>query len=294
MRGKKNTKSSMKAIAFLFPFLSLYILFTIYPMIKGLEMSFYKWNLIRKIEFVGLDNYKKMLNDPGFWESLWNTTFFVIVSTPLFVVISLLLAMVSNVNSRLKTFYRGAFFLPYILSVSVISFLAIFMLKPYTGFINGFLHIVGISAEPYWLAEPALAWISIIVTTLWWSLGFNLILYLAALQEIDPSLYEAGKMDGANKWKLFWHVTVPMLGPITKVIVLLQIISSYKLFAQVWLVTKGGPGTTTRPIIQYIYETGFVDNNLGYAATMSYGLFVILLILAVSQYKLTMNKRGGR
>ncbi|OAK75486.1 carbohydrate ABC transporter permease [Lederbergia galactosidilytica] len=287
---KKNKTLVFKAMGFLLPFLSLYLLFTIYPMIKGLEMSFFKWNLIRKMEFVGLANYKRMLSDPGFWESVWNTTFFVVVSTPIYVIVALLLALICNVNSKMKTFYRGAFFLPYILSVSVISFLAIFIFKPYTGFINGLLHSIGLNWEPFWLAEPKLAWFSIIITTLWWSLGFNLILYLAALQEIDPSLYEAGKIDGASKLKLFWHVTVPMLGPITKVIVLLQVISSYKLFAQVWLVTEGGPGTTTRPIIQYIYEMGFIENNLGYAATMSYGVFAILLVLVMMQYRLTFHK----
>lgn len=283
---KTNTFSeNMKAIPFLLPFTFFYIVFTIFPIIKGLQMSFYNWTIVKKMNFVGLSNYLVMLKDPDFWQSLWNTTWFVLLSTPFMIVLALCLALMANRNSKLKAFYRGAFFLPSILSVSVISYIAIFMLQPYTGLVNSFLHFVGIEAEPFWLADPKLAWVTIVGVTLWWTVGFNMVLFLSALQDIPDFLYESADIDGATAWQKFWHITLPQLIPIGKIILLLQILASYKVFAQILLITNGGPGTSTRPLIQYIYETGFIKFNLGYAATMSYALFFILLILSVIQLK---------
>lgn len=286
MKSKKMT-GNIKAVPFLLPFFIVYVLFTVYPMLKGLQMSLYQWTLIKQMDYVGFANYTAMFKDPQFWQALWNTTLFVLLSTPAMVVLALVLALFANMKTKFRTFFRGSFFLPGVLSVSVISFLAIFMLQPYTGFVNSFLHLLGSKAEPFWLADNRLAWVSIISVTLWWTVGFNMILYLASLQDIPDYLYEAGKIDGATDSQLFWHVTLPLLAPITRMILLLQIIASYKVFSQIWLITRGGPGTKTRPIIQYIYETGFKKNNdLGYAATMSYALFVILLVLAFVQLKL--------
>lgn len=283
MKGK--FANELKVIPFLLPFLIFYLLFTVFPVLKGLEMSFYDWTLVRKMEFVGLENYRQLLADQAFWKSMGNTTFFVAVSTPLMLMLALLLAIMANRNSRLQTFYRGAFFLPSILSVSVISFIAVFMLQPYKGFVNSFLHLIGMTGEPFWLKDPNLAWVSIIVVTLWWTVGFNMVLFLAALQDIPEELYEAGRLDGASEFKMFWHITLPLLTPIGKMILLLQILASYKVFAQILLITGGGPGDATRPIIQYIYEVGFKQNQLGYAAALSYSLFVILLVLSLIQLK---------
>lgn len=276
---------NITAVPFLLPFFLVYVLFTVYPMFKGLQMSLYQWTLIKRMDFVGLANYAAMVKDPQFWQALGHTTLFVVLSTPGMIVLALILALFANMKTKFKSFFRGSFFLPSILSVSVISFLAIFMLRPYTGFINSLLHLIGIQAEPFWLADDTLAWISIIIVTLWWTVGFNMILYLAALQDIPDYLYDAGKIDGATDGQMFRYVTLPLLGPITRVILLLQVIASYKVFAQIWLITRGGPGTKTRPVIQYIYETGFKNNDLGYAAAMSYALFVILLVLALIQLK---------
>lgn len=288
----KTLSGNLKAIPFLLPFFVIYVVFTIYPILKGLQMSFYNWSIIKKMDFVGFDNYIRMFQDPDFWESLWNTTLFTILSTPSMLILALGLALMANRNSRLQTFYRSAYFLPSILSVSVISFIAIFMLQPYTGFINSFLHAIGIQAEPFWLADPTLAWVSIVSVTLWWTVGFNMILFLASLQDIPDYLFESARIDGATRWQMFRHVTFPMLIPIGRVILLLQILASYKVFAQILLITNGGPGTATRPLIQYIYEAGFHKYNLSYAATMSYALFFILLILSIIQLKWR-SKEGG-
>lgn len=282
---KKRWIQDMKAVPFLLPFFIAYLIFTILPIFKGLEMSLYDWTLVRKLDFIGLENYKKMFTDPHFYRTLWNTTLFVILTTPAMVLLALGLALLSNLNVKFKTFFRGSFFIPSILSVSVISFLMIFMLQPYSGFLNNLIQSVGIDAEPFWIADKFLAWVTIVIVTLWWTVGFNMILFLAGLQDIPDELYEASELDGASRWDMFWHITLPQIIPIGRVVLLLQVLASYKVFAQILLITGGGPGGATRPLIQYIYETGFTQNNLGYAATMSYALFFILLILSIIQLK---------
>ncbi|WP_337018377.1 sugar ABC transporter permease, partial [Oceanobacillus massiliensis] len=203
----------MKAVPFLLPFLIVYLIFTIFPVIKGLEMSFYDWSLIGKVDFIGLENFTAMFSDPYFWRSLGNTTLFVVLTTPTMMLLALGLALLANLNTKLQTFFRGAYFIPSILSVAVISFLAIFMLQPYNGFVNTILHTIGVEAEPFWLADKFLAWITIVVVTLWWTVGTNMILFLVALQDIPEALYEASEIDGASRWEQFWYITLPQLKP---------------------------------------------------------------------------------
>nr|WP_089964727.1 sugar ABC transporter permease [Lihuaxuella thermophila] len=286
----------MFAFLFLLPFFVAYVLFTLLPMLKGLQMSLYKWTLIAKLHFVGLDQYVQIMRDPEFWNALWNTTYFVILSTPTMIVLALGLALVANRNSRLKTFYRSVFFLPSVLSVTVISYVGLFMFRPYTGLVNNvlkWLHVLPENKEIFWLTDETNAWLVLVAVTLWWTVGINMILYLSALQDIPDSMYEAARLDGATDRQLFWYITLPSLRPITSTILLLQLIASYKVFAQIWLITKGGPLNQTRPIIQYIYEEGFKNNNLGYAAAMSYVLFLILLILSLIHMKWNQRAEGG-
>ncbi|GIP23301.1 carbohydrate ABC transporter permease [Paenibacillus sp. J22TS3] len=290
----KKLRIDMQALLFLLPFLIVYILFTIWPMIKGVEMSFYKWTLIKKLKYVGFDNFKRMFQDDQFWAAVWHSTIFVFLTTPTMIALAIGLALIANRKSRLQKLYRSAFFLPSILSVSVASYLGLFMFQPYTGFINGFLHALGMpeGKEVFWLTEPSLAWIAIAALTLWWTVGFNFILYLSAMQEIPDDMYEAASLDGATRGQMFWRITLPMLNPITRTILMLQIIASYKVFLQIYIITGGGPLDSTRPIIQYIYQTGFRKNDLGYAATMSYMLFAILLVLSIIQYVISNRKEA--
>lgn len=283
------------AFLFLLPFLALYVVFTLFPMIKGLQMSLYDWTLIKKMDFVGLNNYIAMVQDANFWRALWNSTYFVILSTPSMLIFALLLAVIANQKTRLQKFFRSVFFLPSVLSVSVVSYVGLFVIQPYTGFLNNLLKLVGILSvdqEIFWLTESSLAWIAITAITLWWTVGVNMILYLSAMQDIPDDIYEAGRLDGASERQMFFRMTLPLLGPITKTILLLQIIASYKVFLQIYIITRGGPGTDTRPIIQYIYEEGIKNNHMGYAATMSYALFAILLVLSLIQLRMSAKKEA--
>jgi len=288
-------RADLQALLYLLPFLLVYVFFMVWPMVKGLEMSLYKWTLIKKIKFVGWDNYDKMLHDASFWSAVWHSALFVLISTPTMLVLAIVLALIANRPSRLRKFYRSVFFLPSVLSVSVASFLGLFVFQPYTGLLNSLLHAVRLlpgDLELFWLNEPALAWIAVTLLTLWWTVGFNFILYLSALQEIPDDLYEAARLDGANDSQIFWRITLPLMGGITKIITMLQIIASFKVFAQIYIMTGGGPLDRTRPIIQYIWQTGFRHNDLGYASAMSYMLFLMLLVLSAFQYWLT-NRRGA-
>lgn len=248
-------------------------------------MSLFDWTLIEKKGFRGFDHYARLLEDPDFWSSLGNTMLFVILSTPTMILLALGLALLANIQTTLQSIFRGAFFIPSILSVSVISYLAIFMLQPYTGFVNNAIQMFGTDAEPFWLNNPTLAWLSIVAVTLWWTVGFNLILFLTALQDIPDQLYEAAEIDGATRTQMFFKITLPQLVPIARVVLLLQVLASFKVFAQILLITDGGPGTATRPLIQYIYEIGFVRFDLGYASAMSYALFFLLLLLSIAQIR---------
>ncbi|QMV41056.1 carbohydrate ABC transporter permease [Cohnella cholangitidis] len=289
-------RADLLALLFLLPFLAVYITFTVWPMIKGVEMSMYKWTLIKKMKYVGFDNYTRMLSDNDFWASLWHSTIFVILTTPTMVILGILLALIANRKSRLQKFYRSVFFLPSVLSVAVASFLGLFIFQPYMGFANSFLHLIKLlpgDTEIFWLTETALSWIAMTLLTLWWTVGFNFILYLSAMQEISDDIYEAARLDGATSSQTFWRITLPLLNPITRTIVMLQIIASFKVFVQIYLITGGGPLDKTRPVIQYIYEAGFKKNDLGYAATMSYMLFVILLVLSGFQYWMNNRKEAA-
>lgn len=282
-------------IAFLLPFTVFYILFTIWPVIQGFYVSLYKWGLMGKIKFVGTANYTRFLKDKFFWQSLGNTATFVAVSVPLLVILALVLALLANRTSKLKRFYRASFYLPNILSVSVISFITIYMASPYMGFINGLLHtlkVIPANVEPQWLSNSNLTWVTIAVATVWWTVGFSMLLYISALQDIPDQLYEAAKIDGASKSRQLFRITIPLLAPTTSLVLLLQMIASFKVFGQIFLITRGGPGTLTRPLIQYIYETAFTKNDLGYASAMSYALFLILVVLSVIQIRL--QNRGAK
>lgn len=282
-------RGDLIAACFLVPFAILYTVFTIYPVFQGLYMSFYKWNLMGKQGFVGLENYTKMFTDKFFWGALANTTKFVIFSTPTIMISSLVLALLCNRPVKGKRAFRTIFFIPNLLSVAVISYIFIFMAQPYDmGFISNLLHSIGFNQdfEIFWLKDENLAWVTVVVATMWWTQGYNMMLYISALQDIPDHLYEAASIDGATSRQQLFHITLPMLNQTTALILMLQIIASFKVFQQIWLITKGGPGRATRPLIQYIYEQGFEKQKLGYACSMSFVLFFILIILTLIQRKI--------
>jgi multiple sugar transport system permease protein len=285
-KDSRLLENTVKAFGFLAPFLLLYTIFIIWPVIQGVYVSFHKWGLMGKIRFVGLSNYQKFLTEKYFWDALWHTTFFVIIAVPSVIIASLVLALLANRDSGFKKLFRVCFYIPCVLSVSVISFMAIYLYSPYTGFISTILHTLKAipdGMEIQWLMSIQLIWFVVTLTTVWWTTGFSMMLYISAMQDIPITVYEAAEIDGASKVRQLFQLTLPLLKPTTYLILLLQIIASFKIFGQIYLISRGGPGTATRPLIQLIYESAFRDNDLGYSAAMSYALFLILVVLSLVQ-----------
>jgi multiple sugar transport system permease protein len=288
-KDKPPVAKTLTAFLFLFPFFVLYSVFTIWPVIQGVYVSLHKWGLMGKIRFLGFGNYSRFLTDRYFWEALWHTTWFVIISVPLLVVAPVCLGLLANRGLRMKKFLRIAYYVPSVLSVAVISRIAIWIFGTYNGFLSFLLHDWGIltpSQEIIWLQNTSLIWIVITLTTVWWTVGFSMMLVVSALQDIPDTLYEAAELDGASKTRQLFSITLPLLKPIVYLILLLQIIASFKVFGQVQLISGGGPGTATRPLIQYVYDSSFRQSDLGYGAAMSYALFIILVALSYLQLKL--------
>ncbi len=291
----KKLKPYIAAFGFILPFFVLYTIFTIWPVIKGAYVSFYKWSLMGKQKFLGFDNYAKLFADRNFIGALKNTFTFVIITAPLLVIFALILALLANRPFKLKKFLRISYYLPCVLSVSVASFIARYIFAPYQGFLNGLLHGLGFlapNAELQWLLDGNLVWATISSMTVWWTVGFSMMLYISALQEISPQIMEAAAIDGASKRQQLFRITLPLLKPTSWLIILLQVIACFKVFGQIYMITGGGPASTTRPLIQYIYETAFNKSNMGYAAAMSYVLFFILVILSVIQQYI--QRKGER
>lgn len=223
-------------------------------------------------------------NDSLFWLSFGNTVLFVVLSTPLIVGIGLLLAMALNRPGRWTGFLRTIFFAPYVLSVSVLTLIWAFLLNPQLGLIGELFRNLGLDPIS-WLTSPTLAMPAIVIATLWWTVGFNVVLYLAGLQDIDKSLYEAASIDGAGYLQRFREITWPGLRRTTLLVMVLQIIASFQIFGQVFIMTRGGPNGATRVSIQHIYESAFRDFNLGYASAMSVFLFVVMIAFSVLQFR---------
>ena len=267
---------------FLAPYLVLFTVFVIAPALFGLWISLhdYDYTLPEK-PFVGLENYSGLISGDSpfaapFWEAMRGTAIFTLGSVPLLLVLPLGVAMIMNAKFRGRNFFRALYFAPYVLGVAVVAVLWRYLLDTNIGLVN---HYLGSSIP--WLTQENTAWISLIGVTVWWTLGFNAVIYLAALQDISPELYEAAKMDGASPWQRFTNVTLPGLRPVLLFVTSVTIIASVNMFGQSYLMTQGGPGTSTRTGIYQIAETGLTSFSSGLASAMSMIFTVFLAIVSI-------------
>ncbi len=285
---------SRSAWLFLAPFVVLYLLFIIGPTLYGFLMSFFSTSLVKSGlgKSAGLANYREELSSSVFWSSLWHTVLFTILTTIPLVILAFVFALLANRVRRGRSFYRLAFFLPYILPSATIALIWSFIYTPALGILDAALSRLGYSTPPAWLGDPVWAMRSVAFATIWWTIGFNFVLYLAGLQDIPRELYEAASIDGASPWQQIRSITIPLLSRTTTLVIVLQIIASLKVFDQIYIMTSGGPGTTTQPVLEFIYNTSFTDFRVGAAAAASVLFFV--LILAVSAVWLTITRRQER
>ncbi|NBF41125.1 MAG: ABC transporter permease subunit [Spirochaetes bacterium] len=279
------------AYLFLSPFLLVYGVFMLYPIFQAAFMSVFEWDLLSlQRDYIGLSNFTEMFTkDARFWSSLSNTVEFVLLSSPLIIIFGLFFAL--GVAKPKTGAMRTMLFSPYVLSVAVMTLIWGFLFNPDQGLIAEALRLF--SLEPLaWLTNPSLAMHAIVIATLWWTVGFNMVLFVAGLQDIDPSLYEAARIDGAGPVSRFFHITIPGLERTIALVAILQIIASFQIFGQVYIMTRGGPGGTTRVLIQYIYESGFRDFRLGYASAMSIILFVVMFLVSIVQLRLSQRREA--
>jgi multiple sugar transport system permease protein len=268
------------------PFLVIYVLVLIVPLIQGIWISLHDWQLLRGAgAFLGIDNYVRALTrDPRFWTSLAHTVQFTIVSAPLVVGVGLLQALALNRAGRSASILRGVFFSSYVLSISVITLIWSLMYHPTSGILAEFLRFLGLQPIA-WLSDPSLAMPAVIITTIWWNAGFHTVVFLAGLQDIPAPLYEAASLDGAGRLRSLVSITIPLLRRTFVLVFITQVIWSFQIFGQVYLMTGGGPNNATRVLVQYVYETGLRGQNLGYASAMATFLFGLMLVVSLVQYR---------
>ncbi|GAB3205051.1 carbohydrate ABC transporter permease [Marinactinospora thermotolerans] len=291
-RARTRHVSSWAGLWFVLPFTVLFAVFLVWPMLAGLWTSFTDRSLGRAgSSFVGLANWSEMLGDPAVWQSLWVTLLFTLISTPPLVLIALGMALLTHRVSRLGWFLRFSFFAPFLLPVAVVTLIWTWLYQPGFGMVNGALQAVGLP-EVNWLTDKDTVLVAIAITTVWWTVGFNFLLYLAALQGIPAYVYEAAALDGVNPWQRFRHITLPLLHRTTALIVTLQLVASLKLFDQAYLMTAGagGPDYAARPIIGYIFDSGFTGLRIGYASAISYLLFAVIVVVSLVQFRLFSGK----
>jgi len=272
-------------LLYLAPFLVFFGVFLLYPICYGLYVSLTHWDLVTPPIFVGLSNYADLLSDSLFLTSLRNTALFVALNVPLAVAIPLGLAVLVNDPIFGRTVFRGAFTAPLMISVASVGILWTWFLNPAFGLINYYLGLIGLPGQN-WLTQSPWAMVAIVITTVWWTTGWNLVLFLAGLQDIPEHLYDAAKTDGAGTWQLFWPITLPSLRPTILFVTATTIIGSFRVFGQVFVMTNGGPFDSTRTVVQHIYETGFRDFKMGGASAVAWVLFLIVAVFTLIQFRL--------
>ncbi|MDP8209947.1 MAG: sugar ABC transporter permease [Candidatus Stygibacter australis] len=293
---------------YLLPALVIIIVFRLVPIVLSFVVSFYEWTINGAGDFIGFANYQKLLTDPEFWQSMLNTLYLVIFVVPLSLFLSLVFANFLNGITKLRAFFRTVYYIPTVTSMVAVSIVWKIIFNQQTGLMNYLLGLIGIdplgwlaesrgifqlmfgSAVPAWAGGPSLALFSIIILTIWKGLGYNTIIYLAGLQNIPETYYEAASIDGANKFTKFFKITLPLVSPTTFYVLMMTTITTFQVFSQIYLMTGppvGGPLGTTKVIVYYLFEQGFGESqNLSYASAIALVVFFIILSLTLFQRRL--------
>ncbi|MDD2503462.1 MAG: sugar ABC transporter permease [Clostridia bacterium] len=294
---KSGIKKQEAKVGWLFiaPALIGFSIFTYGSIIRSCYYSLTEWDLLTKPKFIGLKNYMTIFSDPYFFQYMKNTLFFVVTLVPIVMVISLFLALLINVKSKSKgvgNLYRTALFLPSITSTVAISMVWLWIFNPDMGIINNFLYYIGFTEVPQWLASTTWSKPALVIMRVWQMSGYYMIMFLAGLQTIPKSLYEASEVDGATKNQQFWRITIPMLSNMFFMVTILLVIEAFNMFESVFIMTSGGPLGSTSTIMYYIYEKAFRYYEMGYASALAWVFFVVILCITLIQYKFRREQTG--
>ncbi|QJC53156.1 sugar ABC transporter permease [Paenibacillus albicereus] len=288
--------SRLTSFLFVLPYLACFGLFLLFPILYGVVISLQDFELLSSEHaFVGLDNYVSIFT-PGtyenslFFRGLWTTAQFVLYSVPLLIFVALALAMLLNaLPARVRGLFRTFYFLPYALSASVMAVIWLMMLDTNAGFINSLFARLGFAGIP-WLTDTPWAWVSLIGATIWWTIGFNMIIFINALNEVPEEQYEAASIDGAGAWSKFVSVTLPTIRPVLLFVMITSTIASFNIYAQPFLLTRGGPGDTTRVLLINVLDQAFARKDVGSASAMAILMALLIMAVSVVQFKLTNRK----
>ena len=270
-------------LLFVLPFLTAYLFILIYPLLRGMALSLQRVDLFGGGTFVGLDNYARLLGDDTFIRSILNTFALALMIVPLLTVLALSLALALNRATRGAAIFRGVFFSSSVLSVTIVTLIWRFILTPDAGLVAEILEATGRAPIPF-LSDPDLTIPALAITTIWWSIGLPMMLFLAGLQQIPQDIYEAAAIDKAGAWTRFRRITLPSLRRTLILVVMLQTAAQLQLFGQAQLLTAGGPSGASRPMVLFIYEVAFVRWELGYASAAAEILFILVLAATLLQY----------
>ena len=287
MRGWWNRNQRLLIpYIFIAPNVVVFAVFMFLPILLAFYISLNEWTLIGFPTFVGLGNYLDMLEDSEFLRAFYNTGIYTVGTVPTSIALGLAVAVGLNLKLPGLTLLRSIFFVPVIISLVAVALIASWIFNDNYGIINAALNAVGIGSVP-WLTSSKWAMTSLIIATLWIRLGFNMVVYLAALQSIPTELYDAARVDGASGWRRFRHITWPLLGPTTFLLVIINIIYSLHVFDLIYVMTGGGPGFSTTVLVQYIYQMAFTEGQMGYASAIGVVLYLLLLVFTVFQWRVT-------
>jgi multiple sugar transport system permease protein len=271
------------ALLFLAPSLAGFLVFTLFPVVASLALSTTSWDLVGRPVFVALENYGHALRDPLFRKVMLNTLYYAAGAVPLAMAVSLALAIALNQRIRGRVFMRTLYFMPVVSSTVAVTMVWRWMYAPF-GVINALLTAVGLPPVG-WLTTPAWSMPAVILLSVWQSVGYSMVLFLAGLQGIPRHLYDAAAVDGATGWRQFWHITLPLLSPTTFFVLVMAVIRSFQAFGQVYMLTGGGPAYATSTIVFYIYENAFLSLHMGYASALAWVLFGIIFFLTWIQVR---------
>lgn len=296
-KGKPRITSFFKkpegaAYIFLLPSLMIITVFVIFPLVAALVMGTFKMDIfLNDLTFIGGENFKRLLSDERFWNALKNTLYFAGLQMPLQVISALLIAVYVQKNTKFRKFLRTVYFIPTVCSMTAMGILWSMLLDPSLGVYPYLLRKIGIFGVEF-LKDPVLAMPSIIIMTVWKNFGFSMIIFVAGIQGIPDEYYEAAKIDGADKWKRFCNITIPLLLPTLGFNVITNTIGSLQVFDQAYVMTRGGPMFRTETLVQYAYNRGFqtAPYDLGYASAIAETLFIIIAVITLMMYKYFINK----
>lgn len=284
-RGAQR-RSQLEGFAFVAPFLAAYLFLLVYPLVRGILLSLRRADSFDAGPFVGLDNYARLAADPVFHQAMGNTFLVTLMIVPVLTVLAMLLALALNRATRSAAWLRGIFFSSSVLSVTIVTLIWRFVLAPDAGLLGELWSALGWEPLPF-LSHPDLVLPALAITTIWWSLGLPMMLFLAGLQQIPEDMYEAAALDNASKWTAFRRITVPSLKRTIVLVIMLQTAAQLQLFGQSQLLTAGGPSGASRTAVLFMFEAAFGRWEIGYATAAAEVLFLLIVLITLAQYWLT-------